>query len=156
MLKDNKIEIYKTPLKKIEIEISLDKGTVWLNLNKIAELFETSKQSISYHLQNIFQEKELDKNPTVKKILTVQTEGKRKVQREIEYFNLDVIISVGYRINSKKATQFRIWATDVLKRYLNGYAINDKKLLTVKRKFLELKEIISFLENKSKKVLLDS
>ena len=113
----------------VKIEVIIQNETVWLPLNRIAELFGTSKQNISYHLQNIYKEKELERKATVKEILTVQQEGDREVSRNIEYYNLDVIISVGYRVNSAQATKFRIWATKTLKEYLiKGFAIDDERL----------------------------
>ena len=113
----------------VKIVVIIQDETVWLPLNRIAELFGTSKQNISYHLQNIYKEKELERKATVKEILTVQQEGDREVSRNIEYYNLDVIISVGYRVNSAQATKFRIWATKTLKEYLiKGFAIDDERL----------------------------
>lgn len=113
----------------VKIEVIIQDETVWLPLNRIAELFGTSKQNISYHLQNIYKEGELDRDATVKEILTVQQEGNREVSRNIEYYNLDAIISVGYRVNSAQATKFRIWATKTLKEYLiKGFALDDERL----------------------------
>jgi hypothetical protein len=113
----------------VKIEVILQDETVWLPLNRIAELFGTSKQNISYHLQNIYKEKELERKATVKEILTVQQEGDREVSRNIEYYNLDAIISVGYRVNSAQATRFRVWATKTLKEYLiKGFALDDERL----------------------------
>ena len=95
----------------------------------MAKLYDTTKNNISMHLKNIFDDGELIKEATVKKILTVQKEGNRNVKRNIEYYNLDAIIAVGYRINSKKATEFRIWATRVLKEYMiKGFALDDERL----------------------------
>lgn len=110
--------LYKTDDGKIKVDVVFHGATVWLTLNKIAELFDTSKQNISYHFLNIFNDQELDKGATVKEILTVQQEGGREVKRSLEYYNLDAIIAVGYRVNSVRATQFRIWATKVLKEYI--------------------------------------
>ncbi len=113
----------------VKIEVIIQDETVWLPLNRIAELFGTSKQNISYHLQNIYKEKELERKATVKEILTVQQEGDREVSRNIEYYNLDVIISVGYRVNSAQATKFRIWATRTFIEYLiKGFALDDERL----------------------------
>jgi hypothetical protein len=113
----------------VKIEVIIQDETVWLPLNRIAELFGTSKQNISYHLQNIYKEGELSRDATVKEILTVQQEGNREVSRNIEYYNLDAIISVGYRVNSAQATKFRIWATKTLKEYLiKGFALDDERL----------------------------
>lgn len=96
---------------------------------QLAKLFSQTKQTISLHINNCFKERELKRKTTVRKSLTVQSEENRKVKRKIEYYNLDVIISVGYRVKSKRGTQFRIWATQRLKDYLvKGYAINEKRL----------------------------
>ena len=143
MKNENQLVIFEDRDKKIEVQ--LKEETIWLNLNQIATLFGKDKSVISRHIRNIFESGELDKNSTVAKFATVQIEGKRKVKRTIEYFNLDVIISVGYRVNSKKATQFRIWATNVLKNYLiKGYAINEKRL--TKERLKELENAIRFIK----------
>ncbi len=114
---NNEIIIYQSDDKKIEV--SVKEETVWLSLNQIAELFEKDKSVISRHIQNIFKSGELNKESTVAIFATVQMEGPRKIKRKITYYNLNVIISVGYRVNSKKITQFRIWATHVLKNYFD-------------------------------------
>lgn len=108
-------------------EVRLENDTVWLTQNQMAELFEATKQNISLHINNIFKEKELEEDSTVKESLTVQKEGSRVVRRKVLYYNLDVIISVGYRVKSHRGTQFRIWANKVLKEYLlKGYSIQNK------------------------------
>ncbi len=105
----------------------LEDETVWLTQNQMADLFEATKQNISLHIHNIFKEQELTDSSTVKESLIVQKEGKRLVQRKILYYNLDVIISVGYRVKSQRGTQFRIWANEILKHYLlKGYAIHQR------------------------------
>lgn len=112
-----------------DIQVTLENNTVWLSLQQIAELFGRDKSVISRHLSAIFNEEELDRKSTVAKNATVQTEGRRSVLRDIDFYNLDAIISVGYRVSSKRATQFRIWATQRLKDYLvKGYAVNEKRL----------------------------
>ncbi len=147
-MEKSEIKIYKTPEGKTSIEVKLEKDTVWLNLNQMAELFERDKSVISRHVTNIYKEGELNKESTVAKIATVQKEGKRKIIRNIEYFNLDVIISVGYRIKSKRGTQFRIWANQVIKDYLiKGYAINQQLLQKQVKQLNELKETIKILGN---------
>ena len=124
----SEIQIFKTE-KGTEIEVQFDNESFWLSLNEIATLFERDKSVISRHLKNIYKERELDERATVAKNATVQTEGGRKVEREIEYYNLDAILSVGYRVNSKRGTQFRQWATQRLKDFLvKGVAINQKRL----------------------------
>ncbi|MBI2053750.1 MAG: virulence protein RhuM/Fic/DOC family protein [Candidatus Staskawiczbacteria bacterium] len=149
-LKKGEIIIYKTPDKKIKIDVKLEQETVWLSLSEIARVFNTDKSGISRHIKNIYKLGELNKNSTVAKIATVQIEGKRKIERIIEYYNLDIILSVGYRVNSKRATDFRIWATKTLKEYLvKGYMINEKRLLEAHNRFKELQSTVDFLKEKS-------
>ena len=151
-LNKGEIIIYQTSKKEVELKVRLEKETVWLSLNQIAELFGVQKAAISKHLNNIYQDGELDKKATVSILETVQKEGKREVKRNIEYFNLDAMLSVGYRVNSKQATQFRIWATRILKEYLlKGYAVNEKRLFEAQNKFNELKTTISFLQKQTEK-----
>ena len=140
-----KIEIYKTET-GTEISVRFDEDTVWLNQQQMALLFKQTKQNISLHINNCFKEGELDKTATVKKSLTVQKEGKRTVKRIIEYYNLDVIISVGYRVKSLRGTQFRIWATQRLKDYLvRGYAINEKRLAEKQQEIQYLRDGLHIL-----------
>jgi hypothetical protein len=121
--------LYKTDDGGTRIEVRMVGETVWLSLNQMAELFQRDKSVIAKHIKNTFEEAELDENRTVAKFATVQNEGTREVSREIEHFNLDVIISVGYRVKSKRGTQFRIWATQRLREYLvKGFAMDDKRL----------------------------
>lgn len=123
----NEIILYKPDELPEHIEVRLDEDTVWLTLNQIAQLFNRDKSVISRHLRNIFKEGELSQDATVAKNATVQIEAGRKVTREIDFYNLDAILSVGYRVNSKQGTQFRIWATNVLRDYLlKGYALNQR------------------------------
>ncbi len=145
-MEKSKITIYKTPDGKTSIEVTLEQETVWLNLNQLASLFERDKSVISRHIKNIFIEKELDKSSTVAKFATVQKEGNRNIIRNIDYFNLDVIISVGYRIKSKRGTEFRIWANRIIKDYLiRGYAINQQRLEKQAKQLTELKDTIKIL-----------
>lgn len=128
--------LYTAPDGDVKLEVFIENGSVWLNMGQIAALFDSSKQNISYHLQNIYKERELLRNETVKEILTVQNEGGQAVKRPIEYYNLDAIIAVGYRVNSKRATQFRIWATRVLREYIvKGFVMNDERLKQGERVF---------------------
>ena len=121
--------IYRSADGQEQLEVHLGKETVWLTLNQMSELFERDKSVISRHLRTIFSSGELDKEATVAKNATAQTEGGRTVRRIIEWYNLDAIISVGYRVNSKRGTQFRIWATNVLKQHLiQGYTTNERRL----------------------------
>jgi Virulence protein RhuM family len=123
----NEIILYQPDELPEHIEVRLGEDTVWLTLNQIAQLFNRDKSVVSRHLSNIYKEGELILEATVAKNATVQMEAGRKVKREIEYYNLDAILSVGYRVNSKQGTQFRIWATNVLRDYLlKGYAINQR------------------------------
>jgi hypothetical protein len=127
MSSKNEIILYQAGELPEHIEVRLEDETVWLTQAQMAILFGQTKQNISLHINNCFKERELEKNATVKDSLTVQIEGNRSVKRKIEYYNLDVIISVGYRVKSKQGTQFRIWATNVLRDYLlKGYAINQR------------------------------
>lgn len=114
----NEIEIYKSPDNRIELQVNLEKETVWLSQKQMSELFDKDTDTIGLHLKNIYAEQELTEKSTTEFFSVVQTEGKRKVTRSIKYFNLDAIISVGYRVNSKRGTQFRQWATQRLKDYL--------------------------------------
>lgn len=126
---ENQIEIYQTPDNQTRIEVRFEEETVWLNQYQLAELFQGSRTNIVEHIKNIYMSEELDEKATCRKFRQVRTEGKRKVTRLIDHYNLDLIISVGYRINSRRGTQFRQWATRRLKDYLvQGYAINEQRL----------------------------
>lgn len=124
---NNEIILYQPDELTERIEVKFDGETVWLTLNQIAQLFNRDKSVISRHLRNIYKEGELSQEATVAKNATVQMEAGREVKRIIEFYNLDAILSVGYRVNSKQGTQFRIWATNVLRDYLlKGYALNQR------------------------------
>ena len=126
-MEQNQIIIYQTEDGQTQIDVRLENETVWLTQAQMVELFQTTKQNVSLHVGNVFKEGELEQESTVKEYLTVQKEGKREVARQVKYYNLDVIISVGYRVKSKRGTAFRIWARKVLKDYLiKGYAINER------------------------------
>ena len=123
------ILLYQTPDGESRIEVRLQGETVWLSLDQMAELFQRNKSTISRHIKNVFEEGELQPDTTVAFFATVQMEGKRKVERDIAYYNLDMIISVGYRVHSYRGVQFRMWATKVLKEYIvKGFALNDDLL----------------------------
>jgi hypothetical protein len=144
----NQILIYKTETGQYAVEVLLEEDTVWLTQKQMAELFKATKQNISLHINNIFAEGELLPNSTVKEFLTVQNEGKREVQRKVSYYSLDVIIAVGYRVNAKRGTQFRIWATRTLKEHLlKGYTINQKRLAETGVK--ELENALQFIKQAS-------
>ena len=128
-MEEKKNEIILFENQGVKLEVNLKDETVWLNLEQMTELFKRDKSVISRHINNIFKEEELDRNSTVANFATVQNESGRTVTRNIDYYNLDVIISVGYRVKSKEGTKFRIWATKILKDYmLKGYAVNQKRL----------------------------
>lgn len=121
--------VYQTEDGKLKIDVRFEGETVWLAQQQMAELFQTTKQNISLHIQNIYEEQELEREATVKESLTVQQEGSRSVRRRVELFNLDVIISVGYRVKSAVATRFRIWATQRLREYIvKGFTLDDERL----------------------------
>ena len=123
------ILLYQTPDGVTKIEVKLQNETVWLSLDQMAELFQRNKSTISRHIKNVFEAGELQPDSTVAFFATVQTEGKRKVERDIAYYNLDMIISVGYRVHSYRGVQFRQWATSVLKEYIKkGFVLNDELL----------------------------
>ena len=123
--------IYRSVDGKIKIDVRLENETVWLSLDQMATLFGRDKSTISRHVKNVFEEGELPPEATVANFATVQAEGNREVTRNIDYYNLDVIISVGYRVKSQQGTQFRIWATQRLKEYIiKGFALNDERFKT--------------------------
>lgn len=123
----NELMFYQSDTLNESIEVKIEDDTVWLSQQQMSSLFKQTKQNISLHINNCFKENELDKDSTVKDYLTVQNEGGRKVSRKIEFYNLDVIISVGYRVKSVQGTQFRMWANRILKDYLlKGYSLNNR------------------------------
>ena len=124
---DNKIVIYQTEDGKTQLDVKLENETVWLTQAQMVQLFDSSKANVSEHIKHIYEDGELAADSTVRKFRTVQTEGKRQVGRNVTYYNLDLIISLGYRVNTKRGIQFRQWATSVLRDYLiKGYAINQR------------------------------
>lgn len=133
MTKDQKLKsqivIYKASDGQTKIDVRFDENTVWLTQNELAKLFQTTKQNIGQHIGNVVEEGELDANSTVNKFFTVQKEGRRNIKRELEYYNLDMIISVGYRIKSSIATMFRKWATEHLREFVvKGFVIDSERL----------------------------
>ena len=142
------IVIYSSDNGSTFIEVTLENDTLWLSLNQIAQLFGRDKSVVSRHLRNIYQDGELNEEATVAKNATVQKEGLREVKREIELYNLDAIISIGYRVNSKRGTQFRIWATQTLREHLvKGYTINERRLNEQQEKLKELYQTVTFLKD---------
>ncbi len=126
---NSKMIIYTTEDGLVKIETTFNSETVWLSLDQMSSLFQRNKSTISRHIKNIFDEGELIREATVANFATVQTEGDRRVERNIEYYNLDVIISVGYRVKSKRGVQFRIWATNLIKEYMKkGFVLDDERL----------------------------
>jgi hypothetical protein len=137
-LQVNEIISYQSDEISTHIAVRIEDETVWLTQQQMADLFQTSKQNVSLHINNIFKEEELQENSTIKEYLTVQKEGTRSVKRKVSFYNLDVIISVGYRVKSQRGTQFRIWATNVLKSYLlKGYAVQNRKENIEKKLFVK-------------------
>ena len=131
---NHEIIFYSTPEGNVRVEVLFEGETFWLTQRKMADLFGVVKATISHHVSEIYKSNELNEIATVRKIRTVQTEGDREVARELEFYNLDVIIAVGYRVNSREATQFRIWATQVLREYLvKGFVLDDDRLKQGKR-----------------------
>ena len=129
MMKDFQFLIYRSALEDVTVNVIIRDDTIWLTQKAMAELFNVGIPAISKHLQNIYDEGELNRDATVSKMETVQAEGEREVKRNVDFYNLDAIVSVGYRVNSRRATNFRIWATSVLKEYMTkGFAMDDDRL----------------------------
>lgn len=150
----NEIILYQ-PDNTLKLDVRVEDETVWLTQAQMSELFQATKQNISLHISNIYKEGELESASTVKEYLTVQTEGKRTVKRQLSYYNLDVIISVGYRVKSLRGTQFRQWANKILKEYLlRGYSVNqrliemsdrlDRRLLEQDNKIAAIRKDVDF------------
>ena len=150
-IQENKYELIKFEDGdfSLDVNVSPNEETVWLNVHDLAQLFERDEKTIRKHINNALKEECI--NSTVAKFATVQNEGNRKVTREIEYFNLDIITSVGYRVKSKRGIQFRIWANSVLKQYLiNGYAINAERIMAYQSNILQLEANVINIENRLK------
>ena len=140
----NEVEIYKSPDNQIELQVSLEDDSVWLNRQQLTVLFDRDIKTIGKHINNVFTEKELAKNSVVAKYATTAEDGKTY---QVEHYNLDVIISVGYRVKSKRGTQFRQWATQRLKDYLvKGFSVNEKRLQETQTQFRELKQAVALLD----------
>lgn len=145
-LPKGEIVIYTSADGKISLDTKLEDETIWLTQDMMAKLFETTPQNITMHIKNIYEDEELEQNSTCKDFLQVRNEGKRTVSRKLTHYNLDMILSVGYRIKSKTAVQFRKWATSILKEYLiKGYAINQTALKEQREKLTSLQQIIELL-----------
>ena len=134
---------------ELELKVSVDSETIWLTQLQMSQLFDTSTDNVGLHLKNIYLEKELDENSTTEFFSVVRKEGNRLVKRELKHYNLDVIICVGYRVSSLRATKFRQWATSVLKNYIqNGYAINNHKI--TEQRLFALENDMQFIKSKIK------
>ncbi len=142
------MKIYQSDDGQIKIHVKFEHDTVWLSQKQMAQLFDKDSDTIGLHLRNIYQSKELVEDTTTEFFSVVQLEGKRQVKRSLKLYNLDAIISVGYRVNSKRGIQFRIWATSVIKDYLlKGYAIDNKRLIEENNKLKELQSSVKILGN---------
>ncbi|HEX4372709.1 MAG TPA: RhuM family protein [Puia sp.] len=147
-METGEVIIYQSSDGQTNIDVKLENDTVWLSQAQIVDLFKSSKANISEHIDHVITSGELNGEATVRKFRTVRKEGKREVKRELEYYNLDMIISIGYRVNSIRGTQFRIWANNILKNYLvKGYAIDQKRLNEQKDQLAELKKTVKLLGN---------
>ncbi len=147
-MNNDQIIIYQTPDGQTSVDVKLEDENIWLTQAHIVDLFQSSKANISEHIKNIYLLEELSKEATVRKFRTVQKEGNRSINRDRDHYNLDMIISIGYRVNSKRGTQFRIWANKILKDYLiKGYAVNEQKLREQTEQFNSLKQTVNLLGN---------
>ena len=145
-MSDSNIEIFTTKDGNTEIQVRFENETVWINQYQLEELFQTDRTSISKHISNIYKTKELDKSSTCAKIAQVQKEGNRTIKRNINNYNLDLIIAVGYRVNSKRGTEFRVWANKILKEYLiKGFVVNEKRLAQQNEQLKELQKTVKIL-----------
>lgn len=146
MMNNSEIQIFTSKDGKTEIQVTLENETVWLNQYQLESLFQTNRTSINRHISNIYKTEELDKESTCAKFTQVQKEGNREIKRQIQYYNLDVIISVGYRVNSKRGTEFRIWANKILKEYLiKGFSINELRLKKQNEQLKELQKSVKLI-----------
>jgi len=144
----SEIQIFTSKDGKTEIEVKLEDQTVWLNQYQLESLFETERTSLNRHISNIYKSKELDELSTCAKITQVQKEGNREIIRKIKFYNLDIIIAVGYRVNSKRGTEFRIWANKILKDYLiQGFSLNEKRLTKENELLKDLQKSILLIGN---------
>jgi hypothetical protein len=163
MNQESNIIFYTTPNGQVSIQVQYEDGSFWLTQKRMAELFGVDVRTINEHLQNIYHSKELQKETTIRKIRIVQQEGNREVSRELDFYNLDTIIAVGYRVNSYQATQFRIWATNTLKEFIiKGFVVDDERLKQGKSfgkdYFEELLELLQYpiLQDKGKVSALEA
>jgi len=144
MTNDSRIQIYRTKDGKACVDVRFEKETVWLTQRQMGEVFDTTPENVLMHLRNIYKTGELKKDATAKDFLVVRTEGKKQVKRQLKHYNLDAVISVGYRVNSKRGVQFRIWATQRLHEYLvQGYTLNQKRF---EENAAELKQALTLIQ----------
>lgn len=149
MVKNNQIKIYKSKTGSVGIKVTMDRDTVWLSQPQMAILFGKDVNTINEHTNNVYGEKELEKKSTTRKFRLVQIEGNREIRRNVDCYNLDVIISVGYRVKSLQGTQFRIWATKTLKQYLvKGYVLNQKRLKEQQKNLKILSDSVTMIKSK--------
>ena len=154
MTDDNSIQIYRTKDGEPCVDVRFELDTVWLTQRQMGEVFDTTPENVLMHLKNIYKTGELDRDSTAKDFLVVRTEGKRQVKRQLKHYNLDAAISVGYRVNSKRGVQFRIWATQRLRKYLvQGYAINQQRF---EQNAAELKQALALIQKAAKSPALAS
>lgn len=147
-MQNDQIIIYQTKDGETAIDIKLENETVWLTQKLMSELFNKDSDTIGLHIKNILNDGELDEKSTTELFSVVQQEGKRNIKRSLRFYNLDMILSVGYRVNSKKGTQFRIWANKILKNYLiKGYSINETRLKEQNEQLNSLKNTVTLLSN---------
>lgn len=143
MTTESQIRIFQTADGQVQLDVSLEQDTVWLNQRQMAELLDKDVRTINEHIKNIYKEQEVERDPTVRNFRIVQTEGGREVARQVEHYNLDVIISVGYRVKSQRGVQFRQWATRVLKQHLvEGYSFNQRRL---QERGIEFEQVLDLL-----------
>ena len=148
MTDDSQIQIYQGPDGESCVDVRFEKETVWLTQRQMGQVFDTSPENVLMHLKNIYKTRELDQKATAKDFLVVRTEGKRQVKRQLKHYNLDAVISVGYRVNSKRGVQFRIWATKRLRDYLiQGYAVNQQRF---EQNAAELKQALALIQKAAK------
>ncbi len=159
---EKRIEIFKGATGEVVFDVDADNETIWATYEQMAKVFDVDRTVIVRHINNIYKSGELDMKRTRAKNAQVRKEGKRTVRREVDIFNLDAIISVGYRVNSKKATQFRIWATSVLRQYLvNGVAVNERRLLSLKdrqdlQRLKDVEEMMGLVRRLTTRNVLDA
>ncbi len=144
---NNEILIYEREGQAVDVRLDAEQDTLWLTQKQMAEVLSTTSENVQMHLKNIYKDNELDEEPTTKAFLVVRAEGKRQVKRQLKHYNLDAIISVGYRVNSKKGTQFRQWATARLKEHLvQGYSLNEKRLSQHQTQLKKLEQTLSLFQ----------